>query len=76
MRESRDHARKSVVQTGRRPSNVDRQIDAEAPKIGLTTEAGGCARPNHTLTSVVTLIYQWRRYNHDHALSDVVMVTG
>ena len=42
---------------GRRPTSLGRQPDPErrGPEIGLTPEVGGCARPNHALTCMVTL---------------------
>lgn len=50
----RDHARKSVVQTGRTPSSLGREPDPLATgTVGLTPEVGGFARLNHGRTPVV-----------------------
>ncbi len=48
--ERRDHARKGVGSKTGEPPNLAREGDP----IGLTAEAGGFARPNHGLTTVVT----------------------
>ncbi len=45
---------KSAIRTGE-PSNLAREGDPVQVQVGLTPEVGGCARPNHGLTTVVTV---------------------
>jgi len=67
---------RALVQTGNlQPRASARSAAFERSSVGLTAEVGGCARPNHVLTHVVTLRVP-RRFEFAGAAIVTVNKTG